>query len=500
MASPEPLDAFLNRYTDALQRVFRDAPDGARRFLTRGIPASEMRAVLATNPLSVFISLEHGGRGGHVREGLAMLERSAYESLAASLTMGINGALFLQPVSKYAQPAVQSSVFARFLEHQNMGGLMMTEPGYGSDALSMETAWVRDVDAYHIRGTKHWAGLTGLANYWLMTARERMADGRLGRDVDFFVVDTHAAGQTITVEERFENLGLYAIPYGRNAVDVMVPSEQRLAPTSTGLKMMLDLLHRSRMQFPGMAIGFLHRLADEALRHVRERAVGGKSLLQYDQVQRRIADLQASVTIANAMCLHASEHAGVEHDLAKEGLTANAVKTVITDRMQAGAQSLLQLFGGAGYKLDHLAGRSVVDSRPFQIFEGSNDILYEQIGAGVLQGMRRAKEAHLGTFLAASAWAQRAAEQVRGILDVRIDGALPQRRVVDLGRVVGHVISLEMVEELAARGYPKKRIEQARAHLLADVERWFTSLRAGHAAAPIDDALAPGSWLSFTNG
>ena len=60
--------------------------------------------------------------------------------------------------------------------------------------------------------------------------------------------------------------------------------------------------------------------------------------------------------------------------------------------MHESAQSLLQLIGAKGYKLNHIAGRLVVDSRPFQIFEGSNDILYHQITESVLKMMKTAKQ------------------------------------------------------------------------------------------------------------
>src|SRR6056297_3210426 len=400
-SGPEPLDAFLERYGRVLRRVFRNPTEDVRRHLVRGLPPSELREVLAQRPLSVFIPARHGGRGEHVHEGLAMLERTAYDSLAMSLTLGINGALFLQPVAKYGSDAIHGPIFERFLDHQNMGGLMMTEPGYGSDALSMQTSWTQEGDRYRIHGTKHWAGLTGLA--------------------------AHRSGEAVVVEERFENLGLYAIPYGRNRVDVSVPAAQRLTPKRSGLKMMLDLLHRSRIQFPGMALGFLRRMADEAMAHVHERQVGGRSLLAYDQVQRRIARLQASVTVASAMCVFASSRAGVDQDLSKEGLPANIVKATVTDRMQEGAQSVLQLMGAKGYRLDHISGRGLVDSRPFQIFEGSNDILYEQIATATLQAMRKAKEPRLAAFLAATDWASRAADRLEASLDVRIDTELPQR-------------------------------------------------------------------------
>ena len=57
------------------------------------------------------------------------------------------------------------------------------------------------------------------------------------------------------------------------------------------------------------------------------------------------------------------------------GFEANIIKTVSSDLMQESAQTLVQLVGAAAYKLNHIDGRAIVDSRPFQIFEGSNDIL-----------------------------------------------------------------------------------------------------------------------------
>ena len=370
---------FLERFRAKLRQVFHVRADIDKISLRRGLPPYVLREIMACDPLSACIPAKYGGRGGHVHESLAMLSATSYESLALSLAFGINWALFLQPVAKYGHEDVKGPIFKRFLRDKSMGGLMITEPDYGTDALSMQTAYVEHEKHYHLKGTKHWGGLTGWADYWLVTARQRTDDGNLRRDIDFFICDQNSPGQEIVVEEHFENLGLYLIPYGRNQIDVEVPKAHRLEPQSTGIKMMLDMLHRSRMQFPGMAQGFLKRMLDEAMEHCKKRFVGGKSLFKYDQVQQRLARLQASFTISAAMCAHSSKHADVENGLSGRGVEANAIKTVVTDLMQEAAQSLLQLVGAKGYRLDHIAGRAAVDSRPFQIFEGSNDVLYAQI-------------------------------------------------------------------------------------------------------------------------
>ena len=498
MSSPlTAFSEFLETYRQKLKHVFHGRADADEMALQRGMPPFVMREIRSCDPLAVYIPTEYGGRGGHIKEGLAVLAASSYESLALSLTFGINWALFLQPVAKYGQEEIKLPTFTRFLRDKHMGGLMITEPDYGSDALSMQTAYTEQDGHYHIQGIKHWGGLTGWADFWLLTARQRGDNGNLQRDIDFFVCDVNAPGQHIEVEEVFNNLGLYMIPYGRNHIDVRVPKAQKLEPKSTGIKMMLDLLHRSRMQFPGMGMGFLKRMLDEALTHCKERLVGNLPLFDYDQVQQRIARLQASFTICSAMCTYSSEHADVTNDLSKSGLEANAIKTVVTDLMQSASQSLLQLTGAKGYRLDHIAGRSTVDSRPFQIFEGSNDILYQQISEAVLKLMRRAKQDNLFEFLKGYKITARAADYFKEVLNFEVDLKLPQRKLVELGRVLGRIISMELVIDLGDRGFRNDLITHALTVLRQDIESLLQTYRSANTAVAVDAYEEDSFWLNF---
>lgn len=485
---------FLETFKASLHHVFHVRADANRFGLERGLPPFALRDIMACNPLSVAIPSEFGGRGSKVHETLAMLSAAAYESLALSLTLGINSALFLQPVAKYAQEKVKRPIFERFLQDQAMGGLMITEPEYGTDALSMQTSFNEHKSHYRLEGIKHWGGLSGWADYWLVTARERTDKG-LKRDIGFFVCDASQPSEVIEVEEYYQNLGLYMIPYGRNRVDVLVPKAQRLEPHSTGIKMMLDLLHRSRLQFPGMALGFVQRLLDEALKHCKDRLVGGKPLLELDQVQARLSKLQTGFTVCSAMCAYSSKNAGVANDLSGWGLEANVLKTVATDIMHDSAQSLLQLVGAKGYRLDHIAGRSTVDSRPFQIFEGSNDVLYAQIAESVLKMMRSIKEDNLLNFLSTHPLTETVAERFKKLLNFEVSLQLPQRKLVDLGRVLGRVASLGFVLELGSQGFRKDLIEQSAANLTQETAQLLSNFRAANNTRVIDDYKSEGDWL-----
>jgi alkylation response protein AidB-like acyl-CoA dehydrogenase len=490
-------ETFRESFRETLRNVFSRRADFNEISTSRGLPPFVMREIQSQTPLSVFIPEEFGGRGGHVHECQAILATASYESLALSLTLGINGALFLQPLTKYGHDAIKGPVFERFIEDKNMGGLMITEPDYGTDALNMQTSYTEEDGAYHVEGTKHWAGLTGWADFWLITARRRGTNGDLGRDIDFFVADMNQREQMVEVEEFYENLGLYMIPYGRNNVDIRVPEEHRLQPESTGIKMMLDTLHRSRIEFPGMGMGFLQRILDEALAHAKERSVGGQSLINYDQVKRRIAEIQAAFTACSAMCLHTSEHAGTENNLAGEALTANSIKTVVTDLMQDASQSLLQLMGGKGYRLDHVAGRSVVDSRPFQIFEGSNDVLYQQISEAMLKKMRQMKEKNLHTFLSDHDLTSRAVEYFNDALHFEVDQSLSQRKLVDLGRILGRVVTMELVIELGDRGFRSDLISNCLQVFERRVKGLLAGYRQDRQTSVVEDYVEGSAWLDY---
>ncbi len=501
--SPSQIQSFsdlIDELKAKMKLVFHSRADIDQLATKRGLPPFALREIMSVNPLSIGIPKEYGGRGGLMHENIGLLAAASYESLALSLTFGINSALFLQPLGKYGLEEAKAPIFKKFLEEKTMGGLMITEPDFGSDALNMQTSYSENHGHFHIQGTKHWAGLTGWAEYWLLTGRQQTHSGSLQRDIDFFVCDVNAPNQQIVVEEFFENLGLYAIPYGRNRIDVRIPATHKLVPHSTGVKLMLDLLHRSRMQFPGMGMGFIQRMLDDAIAHCNQRFVGGKSLFSYDQVQQRLSDLQASYTVCSAMCANSSEKAGIDVDMVPHGLEANAVKSVITDLMQEAAQSVVQLVGANAYKLNHIAGRGTADSRPFQIFEGSNDILYAQISEGLVKLMKRAKENNLFHFLKEYDLTAHAADYVKELMNFNLDLQMSQRKMVEMGKVIGRVISMNQVLKMANKGFRTDLIEGGITMLHQDISKLMAAFNFSNKIEVVEGYQENSNWMNFVSG
>ncbi len=490
------LRQLLDDFKATMKRAFHHKDNIDKFCSTRGIPANVLQELMSENPLALCIPRPYGGLGGNVKENIAFVSVAAYESLALSLTLGINNALFIQPLAKYGQKAVKHKIFSQFLNNSTMGGLMITEPDFGSDALSMQTSYSEKDGFYHLRGKKHWAGLTGMADFWVLTARRISESGSLMHDIDMFICDVNAPRQKIVVEEYFENLGLYQIPYGRNRIDVYIPEEQKLIPQTTGIQMLLDLLHRSRFQFPGMGLGFIKRILDEAISHTKSRLVGSKNLYDYDQVQNRLSRLQANFTICSAFCLRSGEIAGIENNLSSLGLEANIIKSVTSDIMQESAQSLLQLFGAKGYKINNIAGRSVVDSRPFQIFEGSNDILYNQIAESVLKLMKALKEKNLYQFL--KSFTTRAADRIRSIVNFDLDISSPQRKLVEFGQLISRIASIDLILYLEEKGFRKDLIDNTLVILKQEVSILLKTYHLKNNTKVVADYQEDSLWLDFS--
>ena len=497
VAEQTDFSTYISAFKDKLAHLFNAEFDYNSLSLKRDLPSDLWKEIMSMQPLSVAIPKIYGGRGVLVKECLGVLSAASYESLSLSLTFGINIALFLEPLAKYGSDTIKYGIFNKFLDHGAMGGLMITEPGYGSDALNMQTCYKQNDDHYHIQGQKHWQGLTGAADFWLVTARKKNENGDLTRDIDFFVTDNAQEDQKIVVEKRYNNLGLYAIPYGVNNLDLQVPVDQKLVPGTTGIKLMLDTLHRSRLQFPGMGMGFIKRMLDESMKHCHDRRVSGLRLNEIDAIKFQLSRLQSSFTICSGMCSYSTQVSSIEHELSGVGIEANSVKALVTDLMHESAQICLQLSGANGYRLDHIAGRSVVDSRPFQIFEGSNEMLYSQIAEAIAKLMRKSKEKNLLEFLKTYKSTNLAAPIFASLLNFNLTDELKQRDMVTLGRIIARVISFQFTISLSNAGFNAQLIEITREHMQMDISMYIGQLTSNQQADPTAYYHENSDWLDL---
>ena len=179
------------------------------------------------------------------------------------------------------------------------------------------------------------------------------------------------------------------------------------------------------------------------------------------------------------------------------GLEANAVKSVVTDLMQEAAQSAMQLIGAKSYKLNHIVGRGTMDSRPFQIFEGSNDILYAQITEGLIKLMKRAKEKNLLSFLKGFDLTNKAADYVKEMMNFNLHLDMSQRKSVGMGKVIGRIISMNQVLDLAQKGFRKDLIEGGITMLQEDISQLMAGFSFNNKTSLIEHYQENSKWINF---
>ena len=364
-------------YAPTIDVFFRSLPE-EQLLHPMGYCPDFLRGILRSGALRTLFEPESTARGN-----LEIVRAAGYHSVELALSLGITVSLFTGPVRKFAPALWNEQLEEGFLSGGQLGGMMITEPGCGTDMMACQTEYRVDAHGPLLRGTKHWAGLTALADVWLVLAR----DGEMGKGFRFPSLNFYicrATPESFVLLKRYSSAGLRSIPYGMTRIEAR---KEIMAPLLSGSKtdrfrQIHSILHRSRISISAITCGACERMADDIRTHVQSRRVFGKSLESYGQVQARMAEIEAAREISRvlhevACCeAEAADHPGSEGVPAQ---TANIVKVMATDLAFAAATSASQLLGGESYRTDTYIGRATADLRPFRIFEGSNDVLYDAI-------------------------------------------------------------------------------------------------------------------------
>lgn len=406
-----------------------------------GYPPEFLRAVLRTGALRDLFVAEGSAEGR-----LETVRQCAYVSVEMALSLGIAASLFAHPVSRFAPDLWRRHLEEGFLTGGMLGGMMITEPGCGTDLAACETL-CREVDgALEITGVKHWAGLSGLADYWLVLARDVPPDAaHRFPSLNFYIC--RADPESFKLLKRYGSAGLRSIPYGMTRIHAR---EGVMGPLFSGsrterFRRIHGVLQRSRISIAAITCGACERIADDAATHAQTRRVFGKPLGDFGQVQVRLAEIEAARDVSRALLKVACrESAAADADGADvNGRNANVVKVVASDIAFASATSASQLLGGESYRTDTYIGRATADLRPFRIFEGSNDVLCDAIWQAAEKSGRTGGESFHAAVAAAFRKVGLPAPNLAPFACIGADGAMPQGLRCLGGRILAHAVCVE---------------------------------------------------------
>jgi alkylation response protein AidB-like acyl-CoA dehydrogenase len=431
----------------------------------RELPAEDWAVLTEAGVLLPVLPAEYGGRESHI-EMCRVVEVLAEQNLALAVYTAVVTGLALRPVVLWAEEEAKREILPRFAGPlAPTAGFASTEPACGSAMSGLTTTFEEVEGGYRIRGQKHWQALSATASWWVVVAKRDNGDSR---EYGWFVVER---GEGFHTSRRYDALGLKVIDYGINDIDAFVPAHRRINVGAGSLSSMVDVYLSGRVMIGALACGFLRRVAREARAYADARRIGRSPLSAIGFVRHRLQAIDGAHTVCEALNHHVRTRLDLTSDLTPAFSAVQAVKIVATELMVSSANHYQQLAGGEGYRSDsptNIAAQAFLDSRVFTVFDGTNDLLSQQLAQHCLAS---SDGQSLSAFLAA--WEPTAPAVSAHGLDLRfLDRELEQEHLVLAGRAIGYTFAAGCVLQWAAEtGADADRARTAAEILKADIDR-----------------------------
>ena len=339
-------------------------------------PEAEFRDLAQMGFFGLTIPEEYGGQGlsyltaGMIGEAMAI----ANPSLAFSWTSHDN--LCLDAIFRNGNEDQRRRYVPAMCAGKLIGGLGMTEPGAGSDALgSMRTTARREGDHYVLNGSKLFITNGPVADLLLVYAKTAPELG--GRGISAFIVDKSSPG--FSVAQKLDKMGFRGCPTGELVFqDCIVPAANLIGEENRGHAVMMSGLDVERCMSAPLCLGPAQRALDLALDHARTRQQFGRPIGDFQLIQAKLADMYATLEAARTF-LHrvlgecdqlelAEAGRGEIHKLSAAAyLTASRAGSFVMD-------NAVQIFGGSGYMRDTEVNRLYRTAKVMEIAGGTQEI------------------------------------------------------------------------------------------------------------------------------
>jgi len=256
----------------------------------------------------------------------------------------------------------------------------LTEPGSGSDAVSMKTTARRDGDEYVITGSKQFISGAGTSDIYVLMAKTS-DEGAKG--VSAFIVPLGAKGLSFGANEK--KMGWNSQPTKQVMLDeVRIPVANRIGEEGHGFKFAMAGLDGGRLNIAACSMGGAQRALDKAIEYAKERKQFGKAIADFQATQFKLADMETELQAARVMLYEAAAKLDAKAPDATRWCAM--AKRFVTDTGFKVANDALQIFGGYGYLADYGVEQIVRDLRVHQILEGTNEIMRVIVSRDMLKG------------------------------------------------------------------------------------------------------------------
>ena len=324
--------------------------------------------------LGVTVSEQYGGANlGYLAHVIAMEEISR-ASAAVALSYGAHSNLCVNQISRNGNEQQKAKYLPKLVSGEHVGALAMSEPGAGSDVVSMKLTARKQGDRYVLNGNKMWITNGPDANTYVIYAKTEPERGPKGMTA--FIVERDFPG--FSRAQKLDKLGMR----GSNTcelvfVDCEVPEENILGKLNEGVKVLMSGLDYERVVLSGGPTGIMLACLDVVVPYVHDRKQFGQSIGEFQLMQAKLADMY-TITNASRAYLYAVAKACDRGETSRKD--AAAVILYTAENATRCALESIQALGGNGYINDYPTGRLLRDAKLYEIGAGTSEIRRMLIG------------------------------------------------------------------------------------------------------------------------
>ena len=379
------LDFQLGEDIDALRDTVRDfasveiAPRAGEIDRSDQFPADLWRKMGALGVLGITVPEEYGGAGMGYLAHMVAMEEISRASASVGLSYGAHSNLCVNQIRRNGSEAQRAKYLPGLVSGELVGALAMSEPGAGSDVVSMKLKAEDKGGHYLLNGSKMWITNGPDADVMVVYGKSEPELG--ARGITAFIVEKGMRG--FSTAQKLDKLGMRGSHTGEMVFqDVEVPAANVLGAVNGGAKVLMSGLDYERAVLTGGPIGIMQAVLDNVMPYVHERKQFGQSIGEFQLIQGKLADMYTVLQAARALCYTVGKNLdalGSEHVRQVRKDCAGAILWCAEKATWMAGEGI-QIFGGNGYINDYPLGRLWRDAKLYEIGAGTSEIRRMLIG------------------------------------------------------------------------------------------------------------------------
>ena len=327
--------------------------------------------------LGMTASEEYGGTNMGYLAHMVAMEEISRASASVGLSYGAHSNLCVNQIRRNGNDAQRKKYLPKLISGEHVGALAMSEPGAGSDVVSMKLKAELKGDRYVLNGSKMWITNGGDADTLVVYAKTDLAAG--ARGMTAFIVEKGFKG--FSKGQHLDKLGMRGSnTYPLFFDDCEVPVENVLGGIGSGTKVLMSGLDYERAVLSGGPLGIMAACMDVVLPFIHERKQFGQSIGEFQLMQGKLADMYSTWQATRAY-VYALGKACDRGDHART-LRKDAAGAILYSAEKATwmAGETIQTLGGVGYTNEYPAGRLWRDAKLYEIGAGTSEVRRMLIG------------------------------------------------------------------------------------------------------------------------